>query len=420
MTELLDLPDEMILAIFNKVKPQVFLLCSMIDIGNNRLEQLALSKCHSIDLTFNYGHSSYRSLIERFYFYILPYISNNIQSLSLNLIHLLHFDTILKYYNEITFSLTHLKIILCRFHCKSGKQFKIGHVSRNDDHIISDITSISCPNLKELTITCYRNILHYDRFILLFPRLSTVEHLTLLLGVGANRFGLDHFIDGFDLQRNVISQMPHLRQFNFYIRSILKDAPQINIDILRQSFLEQRIQQFVDCTLDYFNNHYGQCQVFSLPFIGTRLDFISNRFPLFDVTNTFSNVTTLLLFDDIKPFEHNFFERVTQALPHLKTLNVFNLLEQEETKNTATKLIVFSHLVALILHDIHMDYAEQFLCRSHLPRLIELFIRNDALLLIIANNDQQAKNNCANVERLRIVEPWIEPTNAHLNFFPSI
>ena len=63
--------------------------------------------------------------------------------------------------------------------------------------------------------------------------------------------------------------MPHLRQFNFHIRSILQDAPQVDIDILRQSFLEQRVQQFVNCTLDYFNNHYGQCQVFSLPFIAT-------------------------------------------------------------------------------------------------------------------------------------------------------
>jgi hypothetical protein len=279
---------------------------------------------------------------------------------------------------------------------------------------------IFCPNLKQLTITCYRNIPRYDKLILLFPRLSTVEHLILLLAVDATRSGLDHFIDGLDLQRNVISHMPDLRQFNFHIRSVLQDAPQIDIDMLRQSFLEQRVQQSVDCTLDYFNNHFGQCQIFSLPFIGTRLDFISNRFPLFNVKNTFSNVTTLLLFDDIKPFEHKFFEHVTQALPRLKTLDVFNQLKQEETKNTATKLIVFPHLAALILHDIHMNYAEQLLCRSHLPNLIELYIRNDALLFILANNNQQAKDNCEKVQSLSIVEPWIKPTSDQLNFFPSV
>ena len=53
--------------------------------------------------------------------------------------------------------------------------------------------------------------------------------------------------------------MSHLRQFNFHIRSISQDAPQIDIDIFRQSFLELRVQESVDCTLGYFNNHYGQC-----------------------------------------------------------------------------------------------------------------------------------------------------------------
>ena len=57
VVQLLDLPDELILAILKKVNPQVLLLCAMIDIGNNRLEQLAFDKCHSIDLTFDYFQS---------------------------------------------------------------------------------------------------------------------------------------------------------------------------------------------------------------------------------------------------------------------------------------------------------------------------------------------------------------------------
>ncbi|CAF4613415.1 unnamed protein product, partial [Rotaria magnacalcarata] len=73
-------------------------------------------------------------------------------------------------------------------------------------------------------------------------------------------------------------------------------------------------------------------------FIGTLLYFISNRFPLFDENkNTFSNVTTILLFDDVKPFEHNFFVLVSRALPHFKSLEVFNRLEQQE--KPATNLI---------------------------------------------------------------------------------
>ncbi len=52
---------------------------------------------------------------------------------------------------------------------------------------------------------------------------------------------------------------------------------------------------------------FVQCQIFSLPFVEIRLDFILNRFPLSSLKNTFSTVTTLLLFDDVKPFENAFF-----------------------------------------------------------------------------------------------------------------
>jgi hypothetical protein len=250
----------------------------------------------------------------------------------------------------------------------------------------------------------------------LLQRLSTVEHLTLLLAIDADRLG--HFIDGFDLQRDIVSYMPHLHQFHFHIRSVLNYAVHVNLDTIRQSFLQQK--QAVDCNIDYFKNNHGQCQIYSLPFIGTRLDFISNRFPLFDINNTFSNVTRLLLFDDIKPFENVFFEQVARALPRLKTLNVFNELEQQEKTKITTNFIEFHRLSALILHHIHLDYAEQLLYRSHLPCLLELIIRHDALVAIIADNNEQARDNCVKVERLIIVEPRIKPTSAHLNFFPLI
>ncbi|CAF4311333.1 unnamed protein product [Rotaria sp. Silwood2] len=278
--------------------------------------------------------------------------------------------------------------------------------------------SISCPNLKQLTVTIYRNILYYEHFFSLFRRLSTVEHLTLLLAIGVDRRGPNHFIDGFDLQREIVSYMPHLQQFKFHIRSILRRAPHIEVDTIRQSFVKQ--QQPVDCVLDFFKNRYGQCQIYSLPFIGTRLDFISNRFPFFDIKDTFSNVSTLLLFDDVKPFESVFFERMVRSLPRLKTLEVFNQLEQEEKGTINTNVIEFTHLTALILHDIHVDYAKQLLCRSRLPCLVELIICNDSLLVIIAENNQHARENCSKVESLQIIEPWIKPTSDQLNFFPSV
>ena len=133
--------------------------------------------------------------------------------------------------------------------------------------------------------------------------------------------------------------MPHLRQFNFHIRSILNNASRLTIVQIRQTFLKQ--EQPFDCALDYFNNKYGQCQIYSIPFVGTRLDFVSNRFPLFDINKTFSNVTTLLLFDDVEPFESIFFERIAEALPRLKTLEIINQLEQQQKTTTMKTNINF-------------------------------------------------------------------------------
>jgi len=262
----------------------------------------------------------------------------------------------------------------------------------------------------------YHNFKIYEPCISLLQRLSNVEYLTLLLAIGKNDATSKPFINGSMLEKNILSYMPHLRQFNFHIRSILNNASHITIDQIRQSFQKQ--QQPFDCVLDHFKNHYGQCQIYSLPFIGTRLDFISNRFPLFDNNNTFSNVTTLTLFDDVKSFENIFFERLSRALPRLKILEIINQLEQQE-KTTATKTdIDFAHLGVLILHDIHMDYADLFLCQIQLSALIELAIDKDILLTIIDQNHQQARDNCSRVGILLTSKLSDESRDLIQNFFP--
>jgi hypothetical protein len=189
----------------------------------------------------------------------------------------------------------------------------------------------------------------------LLQRLTNVEHLTLLLAIGIVTDRPDHFIGEFDLEQHIVSYMPNLRQFKFHIRSRFKNAPHVAADTIRQSFTKQQRHSF-DRVLDYFNNNYGQCQIYSLPFIGTRLDFISNRFPLFDINNTFSMVTNLLLFDDVQPFESIFFARLTRALPRLKTLEIINKCEQqEETAMTTTNNLEFVNLSTLILFWIMLN-----------------------------------------------------------------
>ncbi|CAF4473209.1 unnamed protein product [Rotaria sp. Silwood2] len=506
----------------NKVKPKVLLLCSIITIGNSRLEELALDKCHLIDLTFDYFQSSHEIFIQRFYSHVMPRISNCIRSLILNIEHLPKMISFAENEcNGFLPNLTHLKIILNKQSRETGTSYGLGihlynvlHVNPlfsfipqfvrvknfvggkslfnlryssfmrsivwfeldddcilpnvfNDDRlffpqsiqlthiritlyefpdcvhllnqmgtqicsfsvtilcvdrsevdIISKIRSISCLYLKQFTITIYRNIIEYERCIVpLLQRLSNVEYLTLLLAIGFTGNRPDHFIDGFDLKKDIISYMHHLRQFNFHIRSILQNAPRMNIDTIRQSFIKH--QQCVDCSIEYFNNNYGQCHIYSLPFIGTRLDFISNRFPLFDTNNTFSMVTILILYDDVKPFENVFFEHLVRALPHLKSLEIVNELEQQEKTISITNKLEYAHLTSLMLFKIHMDYAEQLLCRTSLPSLNELIIHNDILLTIINQNQQQARENCSRVKTLRTSHPLDGLVNVVRNFFPS-
>jgi hypothetical protein len=101
---LVDLPDELILLIMNKVKPEVLLLCSIITVGNNRLEQLALDKCHSIDLTFDYCQSPYKSLIRRFYSHVMPSIIHNVGDIVIPIICSFHCD-LLSSFLLLSFSL---------------------------------------------------------------------------------------------------------------------------------------------------------------------------------------------------------------------------------------------------------------------------------------------------------------------------
>jgi hypothetical protein len=63
---MLDLPDELILAIMKKVNPQVLLLCSMFNIGNKRLEELAFNRCDSIDLNFDYIRAPHQLFMKLF------------------------------------------------------------------------------------------------------------------------------------------------------------------------------------------------------------------------------------------------------------------------------------------------------------------------------------------------------------------
>ena len=125
--ELLDLPDELILAIMKKVHPQVLFLCSMVGIRNNRLERLAFDKCHSIDLTCDYFPSSYKLVMKQFYFDVMPRIKHDIKSLTIKLDQISFIKTFVeKKCNKTLPNLTHLKIMLGAKRIKFGIPYTLG------------------------------------------------------------------------------------------------------------------------------------------------------------------------------------------------------------------------------------------------------------------------------------------------------
>ncbi len=84
---------------------------------------------------------------------------------------------------------------------------------------------------------------------------------------------------------------------------------------------------------------------------------------------------------DTRPFEHDFFQWLSRALPLLKYLKVDNLIPQKNQHSIEDKQISsrisYSHLLRLRLMGAHIDYANQFLhdTQAYVPRLQTLKIQ---------------------------------------------
>lgn len=125
--QLVDLPDELILMIMNRVQPKVLLLCSIIGLGHSRLEKLAFSMCQSIELTCDSTQSPNQLLIPRFYTHVLPCITKKIQSLAISTEHMRNLITFAQKYGHGTLAnLTHLKIRIPRETSLTGKSLTLG------------------------------------------------------------------------------------------------------------------------------------------------------------------------------------------------------------------------------------------------------------------------------------------------------
>ncbi|CAF4418142.1 unnamed protein product [Rotaria socialis] len=146
----------------------------------------------------------------------------------------------------------------------------------------------------------------------------------------------------------------------------------------------------------------------------------SNSMPYHFKSGMFGNVQSLIM-TDIYPFEHNFFNIISQSFPLLKELHIINEKPQKNKQQTMP-LIVFSHLIDLNLFCAHADYAEQFLVNKHcyLPCLLNINICYEPLTLVTNNFTNDATRlTCSKLTSVCIKEPFVSP-ETFSKYFPLL
>ncbi|CAF3914460.1 unnamed protein product, partial [Rotaria sordida] len=223
------------------------------------------------------------------------------------------------------------------------------------------------PKLKCFSLTLNTYEQEYDnQIIALLNRMINLEELILfLLVIRVN----SNYIDGIQLNDDILIHMPRLKKFAFSINTgaIIENTKirlQSNEDI-RNSFIGRRYGQVGSYVFFKQMEEIGHCHIYSLPYQFEHFFGLSNSFHFQDVI--YDKVRRLTMNDIALPFEHQFFKLISYYFPFLKELTIFNGEGQKDKQDSST-LIIFPHLIFLDLNS-HVDYAEQFLLakKTHLP-----------------------------------------------------
>lgn len=273
-------------------------------------------------------------------------------------------------------------------------------------------------------MTCISQTLVYDEVIVPhLQRMNNLEKLSLYFVTYCH----GTFIDGNNLKKNIINYMSRLNQFIFNIRSMISLTGLMyfpsNEDIHR-TFTNFKDYQVITC-VDYFPEvGYGQCHIYSCPYTLTHYDNITNHFP----DGLFNNVQKVELFDE-RPFEHEFFIRISKAFPFLKYIIIHNLeaqhfkqKQQSDDNTQKSSVIEYSHLITLHLLPVHDDYVEQFLfdTNTYLSNYIQLKADYEQLKRVTQNfTKDTTRNNCSKIKRLFLHDFLQLPKHYH-HYFPHL
>ncbi len=271
-------------------------------------------------------------------------------------------------------------------------------------------------------ITEYVTYEYDTQIVPLLRRMCNLEELTLHIPI----FNRSTFVDGTQLEEEIVIHMPRLRTFIFYISTdthVDPSIPCLSNDDIQRTFINGACQQ-VGCIVDYFTDVQAISHVFSLPFAFNRLNVIGNNLPHI----IFNNVTFLWICDTV-PFKQEFFVRIARSFPLLKSLCFTNFKSQlsdsnelESANNGSYSVVEYPHMTTLDIMYAHIDYVEQLLheSKTHLPRLVELKIKYDRLRTVTENFTRDATRvNCIKIKRLIIEETVVHPKDFYL-YFPLL
>ncbi|CAF4073853.1 unnamed protein product [Rotaria sp. Silwood2] len=274
------------------------------------------------------------------------------------------------------------------------------------------------PKLKCFSLTSVECTFKYDdQIIPLLRRMTNLEELMLFLIVLRKH---STFIDGILLHAQILIYMQRLNKFSF---SIISDVLNMNIRIIlptnediRRSFMEKEYNQVDSYVHTRAMDSVGRCHIYSLPYQFENFLYLNNSFQ----GGKFDKVRCLEM-NDSRPFEYDFFKRISEDFPFLKELRIWNIQPQKE-KQHLTTLIVFPHLMLLNLVKAHVDYAEQLLFHknTYLPCLLDLCINYKSLATVTNNfTNDAACFTCAKLKRLRIDYAFVRPSNFN-QYFPLL
>ncbi|CAF1066082.1 unnamed protein product [Adineta ricciae] len=268
-------------------------------------------------------------------------------------------------------------------------------------------------NLKFFSLTSGGFTKYYDDGIIpLLNRMLSLERLVLYLAVLRPNGLL--FINEVELYDDFLSSMPLLKKFDFSIHTFLCwpcNSTNIQNDSIRIGYKQSDSYVDENFVINEFAYHF-----YSLPYCFDCFHHLNNSFQcqgyIFDQVR-------LLTMSDQKPYEKEFFRKVSQYFPFLNHLAIFNAKAPKGKENTSTP-ITFTHLTILDLCRSHPDYAKQFLLKDTtvLPCLKVLHVEYDSLALLTNYFTLDVENlNCTHLSKIKMQKAFVRSERFH-SYFP--